>query len=91
MKADELRSFSIPELEGRIGQWREELFRSRFKGETSEAKDTSVVPKLRHDIARALTVLNEKRSSAAPQDKAVTKAAPQDKAVTKDEGVESNG
>lgn len=59
MEAQELRQLKKEELEGRIRQWREELFRSRFKSQTSEAKDTSVFPKLRRDIARGLTILQE--------------------------------
>ena len=59
MEAQELRQLKKEELEGRIRQWREELFRSRFKSQTSEAKDTSVFPKLRRDIARGLTILHE--------------------------------
>lgn len=68
MKAKELRDFSAADLQTRIGQWQEEVFRSRFKVESSEARDTSVVPKLKRDIARAYTILAEKRK-AAPQDK----------------------
>ena len=71
MKAKELRDFSEADLKSRIAQWQEGVFRSRFKVESSEARDTSIVPKLRRDIARAYTILTEKRSAAA--------AAPQDK------------
>ena len=59
METTELRQLKKEELEGKVRQWREELFRNRFKSQTSEAKDTSVFPKLRRDIARALTVLHE--------------------------------
>jgi large subunit ribosomal protein L29 len=60
MEPSELRQFTVDELKGRILQWKEELFRARFKAQTSEAKDTSVLGKLRKDIARANTVLVEK-------------------------------
>lgn len=87
MEATELRSFSADELKSRIKQWQEELFRSRFKAQTAEARDTSVFKKLRKDIARALTVLNEKAhgielTATAPQDQGV-EAAPADKPVAK--------
>jgi large subunit ribosomal protein L29 len=71
MKIQELRQFSADDLKSRLGQWRDELFRSRFKAQSSEVRDTSVFRKLRKDIARALTVLNEKKN--APQDKAAGK------------------
>ena len=64
MDAEELRQFSAEELKGRVRQWRDELFRSRFKNETAEAKDTSVFRKLRLNIARGLTVLGEKSGNA---------------------------
>ncbi len=59
MEAQELRQLKKEELETKIRTWREELFRSRFKSQTSEAKDTSVFQKLRRDIARGLTILQE--------------------------------
>jgi large subunit ribosomal protein L29 len=71
MKTQELKQFSAEDLKSRIGQWREELFRSRFKAQSSEVRDTSVFRKLRRDIARAMTILNEKKN--APQDKAAGK------------------
>jgi large subunit ribosomal protein L29 len=62
MDAGELRNFTPEELSARVKQWKDELFRSRFKAQTAEARDTSVVRKLRRDIARALTVIGEKNS-----------------------------
>lgn len=67
MEAKELRQFTVEELKSRIGQWRDELFRSRFKAQSSEVRDTSVFKKLRRDVARAKTLLNEK--SRTPADK----------------------
>lgn len=61
MEAQELRQMKKEEIEVKIRQWREELFRGRFKAQTSEAKDTSVFLKLKRDIARGLTILNESK------------------------------
>lgn len=87
MKAQELRQFSAGDLKSRIETWKEELFRSRFKTEASEARDTSVVRKLRRDIARAYTILAQKTTegaaAAAPQDKPAKKAAPKAKKTAK--------
>jgi len=60
MEVSELRKFSVEELKGRVRQWRDELFRAKFKARSSETKDTSIFRKLKKDIARGLTVLNEK-------------------------------
>lgn len=92
MEAKELRQFGVDELKGRVRQWREELFRSRFKGQTSEARDTSIYRKLKQDIARALTILGEKSRSGdvapvskqamdKPVEKKVAKAASKTKTV----------
>lgn len=61
MEASDLRQLKSTELSGRIRQWKEELFRLKFKSSSSEARDTSVFKKLRKDIARAYTVLNSQR------------------------------
>ena len=63
MEARELRELGIPELTTRVTQWREELFRSKLKKFSGEAGDTTASRKLRRDIARALTVLNEKKAA----------------------------
>lgn len=77
MDAKELRTFSVSELQGRVKQWREELFQTKFKSQTSEAKDTTAAKKIRKDIARALTVLNQKgrEEAKAPQDKAESRGS----------------
>ncbi len=62
MDATELKNFSVDELKGRVLQWREELFRSKFKTQSAEKKDTSVLKKLRKDIARGLTILTQKQA-----------------------------
>ena len=62
MEAKELRNFSVDELKARVRQWRKELFRSKFKTQSSETKDTSVLRKLRQEIARGMTVLTEKET-----------------------------
>jgi len=73
MEASELRQFSVEELKSRIRQWREEGFRSKFKNETNESRDTSTVKKTRRDIARGLTVLNEKLRAGGKETAVVAK------------------
>jgi len=84
MKAKELRDFSAADLANRINGWKEEIFRSRFKMEASEARDTSIIRKLRRDVARAYTILAEKRASGDTGAKHADAAAPvEDKPVKK--------
>jgi len=73
MDATELKNFSVDELNGRVLQWREELFRSKFKTQSAEKKDTSVLRKLRRDIARGLTILNQKLAAGEVGTKAPAK------------------
>ena len=90
MEAQELRQLKKEELEGKIRTWREELFRNRFKSQTAEAKDTSVFKKLRRDIARGLTILQETNlgivrtaKTAEAQDKPAPKKAAAKKTTAK--------
>lgn len=63
MDAKELRQFNVDELKSRVRTWQEELFRSKFRAQSSEAKDTSIFRKLRRDIARGKTILAQKISA----------------------------
>lgn len=67
MEAKELRDFSIEDLHARVKEWREELFRHRFKAQTSENRDTSVAKKTRQRIARALTIIRQKQTATAKE------------------------
>ena len=71
MEAQDLRQLKKEEIEVKLTQWREELFRNRFKAQTSEAKDTSVFLKLRRDIARGMTILNETKLGITRETKSV--------------------
>ncbi|NBX92219.1 MAG: 50S ribosomal protein L29 [Proteobacteria bacterium] len=87
MDAQELRQLSAEELKGRIKQGQEDLFRARFKGQSSEARDTSIFKKIRRDVARAQTVLTQKlKGIEVPAAKAVeaktAKAVVEDKRST---------
>lgn len=80
MELQELRALSVEDLKGRVKQWKDDLFRARFKAFSNEIKDTSVFKKLKKDVARAYTVLTEKASGnvvvTTSVKKAIKKAAP---------------
>lgn len=78
MEAKDLRALGADELKNKVGQWRDELFRAKFKAQSSEAKDTSVFRKLRRDIARGETILTQLRAGNAP---AIAAKPAEDKAV----------
>lgn len=81
MEANELRKFSVDELNGRIKQWKDELFRTRFKGQTTENPNTSIFGGLRRNIARANTILNEKLRLGEVQSQKVETGSVEDKPV----------
>ncbi len=64
MEAKDLRELGLTELNARVGQWKEELFRGKLRKFSGEVKDTTAARKQRRDIARALTVVREKTLSA---------------------------
>ena len=60
MKAKELRALTDEELDKKLGEGREELFKIRFQAATG-ALDSSVrLQHARRDIARILTIQNER-------------------------------
>ncbi len=60
MKASEIRELSDDALMSRLNDTREELMRLRFQQSTGELTDTSRLPQVRRDVARLLTILNER-------------------------------
>jgi large subunit ribosomal protein L29 len=58
-KADELRNLSIPELEARLDEAKEEYFNLRFQHESGQLEDVSRLRMTRRNIARILTVIRE--------------------------------
>ncbi len=62
MKAEELRAYTLAELHKLLRQKREELRKLRYQNAQSPLpKGPSLIPALRKDIARLLTIINEKR------------------------------
>jgi large subunit ribosomal protein L29 len=61
MKPSEIRDLSDDALQTRLNDTREELMRMRFQQATGELTDTSRLPQVRRDIARLMTILNERK------------------------------
>ncbi len=59
MKATELRSLSVDELETKVSESRTELFNLKVKHATGQLEDTARLRTLRREIARAETVKRE--------------------------------
>ena len=57
---DEVRDLSDVEVQDRIGQLQEELFRLRFRSATQQIEKPSLLRDLRRDIARLKTALRQR-------------------------------
>ena len=60
MKVDELRVLEADELTVRMRAARRELYELRFKHAVGQLENSSQIGKVRHDIARLMTVLHER-------------------------------
>lgn len=64
MKISEIRTLQSGEIEGKLDNAREELFKLRFQITTGQLADTSRLSIVKRDIARYLTVLRERQLAA---------------------------
>jgi len=63
MNAAEYRELSVEELSAKAIELRGELFNVRIKKATGQLESTSMLRELRRQIARAETILGEKRGA----------------------------
>jgi large subunit ribosomal protein L29 len=68
LKARDLREETVEELEKRVGELREQLFKLRFQQATGQVDDVRKLGNVRRDLARVLTIMNEKQSRSAVQE-----------------------
>ena len=62
MKAEELRKLTAPELETKLCELKKELFNLRFQHAINQLDNPHQIAEVKHDIARVMTVLNEKNA-----------------------------
>ncbi|MFN7015864.1 MAG: 50S ribosomal protein L29 [Fimbriimonadales bacterium] len=61
LKPEQLRRMTVAELQKELDTLRTELYRTRVRKSIEQLKDTDSMRQLKRNIARILTVLNEKR------------------------------
>ena len=61
MKVAEVRELDVEELKRRLADTRRELFNLRFQHATGQLENTGQLTQVRKNIARILTVLNQKQ------------------------------
>ncbi len=60
MKATEIRELSVEQLEAKLKELKEELFNLRFQLAINQLENPHRITAVKRDIARVMTVLNEK-------------------------------
>ena len=89
MKVDELRVLEVDELDVKLKSARRELYELRFKHAVGQLENTIQISRVRHDIARIMTVLQERDlgivALVAPEEAepAAATPAPTNKSVDK--------
>ena len=71
MKAGDLRSMSLDQLDDQLAKLKKEQFNLRFQKASGQLENTSRVRQVRRDIARVLTLAGQKRGGSSA--KATTK------------------
>ena len=64
MDATELRGKTPVELRTQLGEMKKEAFNLRFQQATSQLENTARMRVVRRDVARVMTILNEKARGA---------------------------
>ena len=81
VKANELREQSMEELNKRLSDFEEQLFKLRFQRSTGQIEDPTKIRDARRNIARVKTVINERRAGqvSLPVDSPVVTAPAEEK------------
>ena len=62
MKAVELKKMTTEELQAKLTELKRELFNLRFQHAINQLENPHQIAEVKHDIARVMTVLNEKNA-----------------------------
>lgn len=65
MKAKELRELEIVELETKLTESRQELFKMRFQRVVGQLENKAKMRLTKRNIARILTIISQKQSQAS--------------------------
>ena len=62
MKITEIREMSAEQLGAKLVELKKELFNLRFQHAVNQLENPHKMTEVKHDIARVMTVLNQKRA-----------------------------
>ena len=59
LKASEIRAMSAEEITAKLAEMKKEFFNLRFQHGVGQLENTAVLPQIRKDIARLMTISRE--------------------------------
>ncbi len=62
MNAKEIRQMTVEELNAKLKELKSELFNLRFQHAVNQLDNPHKIADVKHDIARVMTILNEKNA-----------------------------
>jgi large subunit ribosomal protein L29 len=62
MKAQEIRDLNVEEIDRKVKELKENLFKIKMKLSTKQVENTSQISAIKKDIARLLTIANQKKA-----------------------------
>ena len=62
MKITEIKNMTVEELNAKLVELKKELFNLRFQHAVNQLENPHKMTEVKHDIARVMTVLNQKRA-----------------------------
>ena len=62
MKMTEINNMTVEELNAKLVELKKELFNLRFQHAVNQLENPHKMTEVKHDIARVMTVLNQKRA-----------------------------
>ena len=62
MKITEIRAMNDDALNAKLKELKDELFNLRFQMAINQLENTKRIAEVKHDIARVMTVMNEKKA-----------------------------
>ena len=62
MKIADIKNMTVEELNAKLVELKKELFNLRFQHAVNQLENPHKMTEVKHDIARVMTVLNQKRA-----------------------------
>ncbi len=61
LKMDEIQGLAVDELQEKVTKLKRDLMQCRFQAKTGKLERQSAIKEVRRDIARLMTVMNQKK------------------------------